>query len=63
MNPIVAIKKLYEETVVVLKKCNWPSRDELKGETLASVSFLILMTAFLFVADQVFMFAVRTICM
>lgn len=62
-NPVEPIKKLYGETVTCLKKCNWPTRQELKGETLASISFVILMAAFLFVADQVFMFAIQKICM
>ncbi len=62
-NPIEAIKKLYEETVTALKKCSWPTKPELKGETLACVSFLILMTVFLFLADRLFMFAIQMICM
>ena len=62
-NPIEAIKELYSDTVADLKKCSWPTRRELKGETIACVSFLILMAAFLFVADQFFMMAIKMICM
>ena len=62
-NPIQAIKNLYGETITALKKCNWPDRHELKGETIAVISFLILTTVFLFVADHLFLLAIRYICM
>jgi len=62
-NPVQALKSLYLETVAVLKKCTWPTKQELRGETLAVITFVIISTIFLFVADQIFVNAIKYICM
>ena len=48
-NPIAAIKKLYDETVAELKKCTWPTRQELYESTMVVVSSLVLLSVFVFV--------------
>jgi preprotein translocase subunit SecE len=60
-NPIVAIQKLYRETTSELKKCSWPSRQELYESTLIVVSSLIVLSLFVLVADWVLKSAVRFI--
>ncbi len=60
-NPIAAIKKLYDETVAELKKCTWPTRQELYESTLVVVSSLVLLSVFVFVADKLFLLAVNWI--
>ena len=60
-NPIAAIKKLYDETVAELKKCTWPTRQELYESTMVVVSSLILLSVFVFVADKLFLLAVNWI--
>ena len=60
-NPIAAIKKLYDETVAELKKCTWPTRQELYESTMVVVSSLVLLSVFVFVADKVFLLAVNLI--
>ena len=58
-NPIAAIKKLYDETVAELKKCTWPTRQELYESTMVVVSSLVLLSVFVFVADKIFLLAVN----
>lgn len=60
-NPITLIKTLYDETVAELKKCTWPTRQELYESTLVVVSSLVIMSLFVFVADKVFLMAVNLI--
>lgn len=50
-NPIVAIQKLYNETVSELKKCSWPTRRELYESTIVVVSSLIILTLFVSIVD------------
>ena len=58
-NPITAIQKYYDETVVQLKKCTWPTRKELYESTIVVVSSLVLLAAFVMIVDWVSGFAVR----
>ena len=58
-NPITAIQKYYDETVVQLKKCTWPTRKELYESTLVVVSSLVLLAAFVMIVDWVSGFVVR----
>ena len=60
-NPIAAIKKLYDETVAELKKCTWPTYQELYESTMVVISSLILLSVFVVVADKVFLLAVNWI--
>ncbi|MBR6372174.1 MAG: preprotein translocase subunit SecE [Victivallales bacterium] len=58
-NPITAIQKYYDETVVQLKKCTWPTKKELYESTIVVVSSLVLLAAFVMIVDWVSGFAVR----
>lgn len=60
-NPIVAIQNLYNETTSELKKCSWPSRQELYESTVVVVSSLIILSLFVSIADWLFEGAVRYI--
>ena len=60
-NPIVAIQKLYNETVSELKKCSWPTRRELYDSTIVVVSSLIILPLFVSVVDWLCEVAVRFI--
>ncbi len=60
-NPVEAIRKYYSETVAELKKCSWPTKQELYESTLVVVSSLILLSVFVCVADFAFELVVRTI--
>lgn len=41
------------ETKVELRKCNWPSKDELKGSTVLVMMSVAAIGVFTFVVDQV----------
>ena len=45
-----------QETREELKKCSWPSWDELKGSTVLIIISILLMGAFTEVADRVLYF-------
>ncbi len=57
-NPITAIQKYYNETMVQLRKCTWPSRKELYESTIVVVSSLVILAAFVLVVDWISGFAV-----
>ncbi len=60
-NPVVAIRGLYNETVAELKKCSWPTRQELYESTLVVVSSLIILSVFVVAVDFICEAAVRYI--
>ncbi|MGI6354925.1 MAG: preprotein translocase subunit SecE [Lentisphaerae bacterium] len=62
-NPVAAIQRLYNETVAELKKCSWPSRQELYESTLIVISFLIILSVFVVVVDFICEAAIRFITM
>jgi preprotein translocase subunit SecE len=45
-----------QETREELKKCSWPTWDELKGSTLLIAIAIVLMGVFTFVMDQILIF-------
>jgi len=50
-----------QETKEELKKCTWPSRDELKGSTLIVLLSILALGVFTFVIDLVLTLFVRGI--
>jgi len=60
-NPIVAIQRLYRETMTEMKKCTWPNRQELYESTIVVVSCLIIMSVFVTISDKVIELGVRAI--
>ena len=49
------------ETKEELKKCTWPSRDELKGSTFVVLFSIFLLGAFTFLTDLLLTFFVKGI--
>ena len=47
------------ETREELKKCSWPSRDELKGSTVVVILSILLLGVFTIVVDLLLTYAVR----
>ncbi len=47
------------ETREELKKCSWPSRDELKGSTVVVILSILLLGLFTVVVDLLLTYAVR----
>jgi preprotein translocase subunit SecE len=45
-----------QETREELKKCSWPTWDELKGSTALVIVSIALLGAFTFVVDKIFQF-------
>lgn len=60
-NPIHHLRTFYEETVLEVKKCTWPTRQELIEHTGIVIAIVVLLTTFIFVVDQVCGFLIKTI--
>lgn len=52
-NPISKIKQYYGETLLEIKRCTWPSRDELLANTGLVIGVMLVLTIYVFVVDQV----------
>lgn len=48
------IKKFLEDVRKEMKKVSWPSQQELVDYTIVVVIFTIILSAFIFVVDQVY---------
>lgn len=48
------LKSYFIETKSELKKVTWPSKDQMKQNTLVIIVFLILIGLFLFIFDMAF---------
>jgi len=51
---LLRLSNYWQETMVELKKCNWPTWDELKGSTVLVAISIGLLGVFTFVTDFVF---------
>ena len=60
-NPVAAITTLYNETMSEMRKCTWPTRHELYESTILVISFLIILSVVVTVADKVLLLLVRLI--
>ncbi len=58
---VAQIRDYYQATVEELKKCSWPSWDELKGSTVIVGISILLMGIYTFVADVIFTWLVNHI--
>lgn len=47
------IREYLEEVVAEMKKVNWPSRDELISSTFITIVATLIISGFIFLADQV----------
>jgi preprotein translocase subunit SecE len=50
---LARISNYWDETREELKKCTWPTREELKGSTVVVMITILLLTAFTTVVDLV----------
>ena len=55
---LVKLRNYLIETREELRKCTWPSWDELRGSTVLVVLSIFLLGAFTYVVDQVIFFLV-----
>jgi len=55
---LVKLRNYVIETREELRKCTWPSWDELRGSTVLVVLSIFLLGAFTYVVDQIIFFLV-----
>ena len=60
-NPVAAITTLYNETMSEMRKCTWPTRNELYESTVLVISSLIILSLVVTVSDKVLLLLVRLI--
>ncbi len=60
-NPVAAITTLYNETMSEMRKCTWPTRNELYESTILVISSLIILSLVVTVSDKVLLLLVRLI--
>jgi preprotein translocase subunit SecE len=58
---VLRFRNYWNETGEELRKCAWPTWDELKGSTVVVSITILLLGAFCFVVDQIFIHLVRWI--
>jgi preprotein translocase subunit SecE len=58
---IVRFRNYWNETLEELRKCAWPTWDELKGSTVVVTITIGLLGLFCFAVDQAFFYLVRLI--
>ena len=56
---LARLSAYWDETREELKKCTWPTREELKGSTVVVMVTILLLTAFTTVVDMVITQIVR----
>ena len=58
---LLKFREYWNSTMEEMRKCTWPTWDELKGSTVVVSIAIALLSAFTFVADEVFAQLVRLI--
>ena len=58
-NLIEQIRTFYHNTVTELKKCTWPTRDELTESTVVVIVSVVILSVFVGVADWGIQMAIR----
>ena len=58
---VVRFRNYWNSTMDELRKCAWPTWDELKGSTVVVSITIVLLGAFCYLADTVFYYLVRAI--
>ena len=53
------IKEYFNGTVTELKKCTWPSWEELKGSTVVVISSVLILAAFVAGSDVIMQKLIR----
>lgn len=50
-NPIEKIRTTYHDTVAELKKCTWPTWNELSESTVVVILSVVILSVFVFATD------------
>jgi preprotein translocase subunit SecE len=58
---LLRLTNYVQETKEELKKCTWPSRDELKGSTFVVIISILLLGGFTVIVDRILYFVVALI--
>jgi preprotein translocase subunit SecE len=58
---LVRLRTYIEQTREELRKCTWPTREELKGSTVVIAISILLLGAFTVIVDLIFQTLVRWI--
>jgi preprotein translocase subunit SecE len=58
---LLRLSAYVQETREELRKCSWPSRDELKGSTIVVLISVLLLGGFTTIVDVVIAFLVKLI--
>ena len=53
------IRSFIEDTMEEVKKCSWPTKDQLFESTLLVLIVLVVLTVFVAAVDQILFFFVR----
>jgi len=62
-NPVHQIRSLYQQIVVELKKCTWPTRQELVESTVVVIISVAIITVFVSVIDLLTGYVIRWLTM
>jgi preprotein translocase SecE subunit len=57
------MRAFFTETMVEINKCTWPKRAELFDTTILTIVVIVLLTAFVFLTDQLSIFLIKYITM
>ena len=56
---MMKIRSFIEDTMEEVKKCSWPTKDQLFESTLLVLIVLVVLTVFVAAVDQILFFFVR----
>ena len=62
-NPVHQIRSLYQQIVVELKKCTWPTRQELVESTVVVIISVAIITVFVSLIDLLTGYVIRWLTM
>ena len=58
-NPIQQIRTVWQNVVSELKKCTWPTRDELAESTVVVIMSVLILSGFVALADWMSQLVIR----
>lgn len=60
-NPIQKLRSAAHSIVAEMKKCTWPTRDELKSSTVVVIICVFILSVFVALADWVSQLVIRLV--
>jgi preprotein translocase subunit SecE len=60
-NPIPSIREYYGEVVSEVKKCTWPTKDELIETTIVVIVGVMILSAFVYVSDVIMQTVIKSL--